>query len=408
MHFRSFAILLACLVPAGPLGASPAEIVTYDSLPGRIRASNPDLAAARLRIDEALGRMNQSGRLSNPDLETSFEHDPRFREGKLEIGFFQRFPVTGRLRLEREISVTQLKAAEAEVREVERRLVSEARQALVHVLAIRQRRELLREQERLSKEFSDHLRSVAERGEGSSLDAGQAGLETAALALETRQLDAAEASAAGVLKPLLGMLPGAPLIVGGSLPAPVIPGENADPSRRPDFQSAVLEEEAAARNVELEQAKRYDDAGAGVFVAAERSEDAPQGYENEAIVGVRFTIPLPLWNRNEGNIEAAQATRKRKELEAVALGRSIRLEAETARNEMREWAGILTELGGALIPLAEEQSAAAEETFRAGQGDIQMVIRSREKRLQLAAARIDALREFHLARARYEAAVAKP
>ena len=65
--------------------------------------------------------MNQSGRLSNPDLETSFEHNSRFREGKLEIGLSQRFPVTGRLQLEKNVSLTELKASESEVREVGRR-----------------------------------------------------------------------------------------------------------------------------------------------------------------------------------------------------------------------------------------------------------------------------------------------
>jgi len=37
--------------------------------------------------------------------------------------------------------------------------------------------------------------------------------------------------------------------------------------------------------------------------------------------------------------------------------------------------------------------------------DIQTVFRSREKSLQLASTRLDALREFHLARVRHEAAL---
>ena len=42
-----------------------------------------------------------------------------------------------------------------------------------------------------------------------------------------------------------------------------------------------------------------------------------------------------------------------------------------------------------MLPLADEQSKFAETTFRNGQGEIQSVLRSREKRLQLAAARIE-------------------
>ena len=45
----------------------------------------------------------------------------------------------------------------------------------------------------------------------------------------------------------------------------------------------------------------------GLFAAAERTEDVPEGYENEAIIGLRFKIALPFWNKNEGAIQEAEA-----------------------------------------------------------------------------------------------------
>jgi cobalt-zinc-cadmium efflux system outer membrane protein len=408
MHLSSFLAVAAFAVTAGALHAEPGLVVTLASVGDRVRAENPDLAAARLRIREALGRMNQSGRLANPELEAGFEHDPRMRERTIEIGFTQRFPVTGRLALEKQVTSTEYRASEAEVLEVERQIIAAAREAVVEVLAIRQRRELLGEQAGLATEFAGMLAAAAEKGEGSALDAGQAKLEASALALGMRQLEAAETAALGALKPLLGIRPGQPLHVGGTLPEPALPAAAADPARRPDFQAAVLDARAAGEGVALERAKRYQDVEAGLFAAAERSEDAPEGYDKEALVGLRFKIPLPLWNKNEGAIEEAEARRERKELEAVALGRAIRLEAEAARAEMADWSKLLGELGGTLMPLADQQSAAAEDAFRKGQGELQAVFRSREKRLELASARLDALREFHLARVRYEAAIAHP
>lgn len=400
--------LLAFASIALPLAAAPGVVVSLASVGDRVRAQNPDLAAARLRIREALGRMNQSGRLANPELQGGFEHDSRWQEHRLEIGFTQRFPVTGRLALEKQVTLSEFEASEAEVREVERRIISEARQALVNVLAIRQRRDLLAEQSGLAGEFAAALAAAADKGEGSALDAGQARLLAAGLAVGMRQLDAAEAAAVGTLKPLLGILPGEPLHVGGTLPEPALPGSGADPARRPDFQAAVLGARAAGEGVALEQAKRYDDVEAGLFAVAERREDAPSGFDRMSLVGLRFRIPLPLWNKNEGAIEEAQARQERKELEALALGRSIRLEADAARAEMAEWAKLLGELGGTLMPLADQQSAAAEDAFRKGQGELQAVFRSREKRLELSSARLDALRGFHLARVRYEAAIGQP
>jgi len=399
---------VVCLLAASLAKADPGVVISLESVGGRVKAQNPDLAAARLRIQEAIGRMTQSGRLANPELEFEVSHDPRYRERGIEIGFSQRFPVTNRLGLEKQVSATEVKVAEAEVREVQRQLVAQAREGIVNVLAIRKRRELLKDQSALSKEFSDFLSSVAEKGEGSPLDAGQAKLEATSLALEMHQLDAMEAAALGGLKPLLGVRPNEPLYVGGSLPEAAIPAAAVDPAKRPDFQAAKLDAKAAAQGVALEQSKRYEDVEAGLFAGAERTEDVPEGYDREGMVGLRVKIPLPLWNKNEGAIQEARAKQERKEKEAAALARNIRLEAEAAKNEMLQWQKLVAETGDTLLPLADEQAKASEEAYRKGQGELQAVFRSREKRMQLRAARLDALREFHLARVRYESVLAKP
>jgi outer membrane protein, heavy metal efflux system len=399
---------MALVFASTSLQAAPSLVISLPGVADRVRAQNPDLAAARLRINEALGRLRQSGRRANPELETAVEHTPRFREGRIEVGFSQRFPVTNRLQLEKEVSLTRVKAAEAEVRDVERILVSQARQAVVEILSIQQRRTLLREQADLSNELGEILNEAAKRGEASPLDAGQARLEAAAFAVQARQLEAAETRAAGTLKPLLGMLPENSLTVQGRLADPVLPQAEVDPSLRPDFQATRLDAEAAGQDLAIEQARRYDDIEAGLFAAAERSEDAPKGHDTDAIIGLRLKIPLPIWNKNEGAIEAAQATGQRRRLETLALARSIQNEVEAARSEMADWAKLLDELDATLIPLASQQADAAAEALSTGQGDLQSVFRSREKRLQLSTARIDALREFHLAQVRFEAALGQP
>jgi outer membrane protein TolC len=397
--------LMALGLMASPLCAESSVVITLSGVRDRIRSQNPDLAAARFRIQEAIGRMNQSGRLANPELETAFEHNTAFREGRFEVGFSQRFPVTERLLLEKQVSLTEVKAAEAEVLEVERRLTGKARETMVKILASRQRRELLREQAGMSGEFARVLGEVANKGEGSILDAGQAKLEAASLPLEIRQLDAAESALVGELKPLLGMLPGEGLAVSGALPEPALPAADADVSRRPDLKAARLEALAAKQNVTLEQSRRFEDVEGGLFAAAERREDAPNGYDNEAILGLRFKVALPFWNKNEGSIQEAEAKQQREEMEANALGRNIQLEAEAALTEMREWAKMIAEIDRTLLPLADEQTRIAEEAYQKAQGQIQSVLRSREKRLQLRATKLDALREFHLARVRHETAL---
>lgn len=387
-----------------PCRAEPGVVVTLDSVASRVRADNPELAAANLLINEAVGRARQSGRLENPELEIGIEHNDRFSERKFELGLSQRFPVTNRLALEKDLGATQVQSAQREVAEVANSLVGEARQIVVEVLVLRGRRELLRQQESLAKELAEFTSEIAAKGEGSSLDAGQARLATAKFSTEIRRLAAEEQRAVGQLKPLLGMTPGEALTVSGTLPGLTMP-EGADPSGRPAMDVARLAVLAAEQQAAIERTKRYGDVEAGFFAGGERVVDAPEAAEKEAIVGVRFKIPLPFWDKNEGNIEAAEARAERRRKEVTALDRSIRLEAEGARNEMLEWAKLAREVESDLLPQADEQTDLAEQAWRNGQGDLLTVLRSREQRLELAAARLDALKNFHLALTRYRTAL---
>ena len=87
------------------------------------------------------------------------------------------------------------------------------------------------------------------------------------------------------------------------------------------------------------------------------------------------------------------------------MDESIRHEAATARSEMAEWAKLEREIAGELLPLSGKQVDFAETAYRNGQGEIQAVFRAREQRFQLEVTRLNALREFHLARVRFLAAL---
>ena len=75
---------------------------------------------------------------------------------------------------------------------------------------------------------------------------------------------------------------------------------------------------------------------------------------------------------------------------------------------MAEWIKMLQEITGNLLPLAAEQAQAAESAYREGLADLPTVLRAREQELKLADSRIEALRSFHLARIRFETAIARP
>ncbi|GHC51267.1 hypothetical protein GCM10007100_16810 [Roseibacillus persicicus] len=369
-----------------------------------MRANNPSLAAARWRIAEAEARLQGAGLRDNPELEVGFEHNSTLREGRIEVGLSQRFPVTDRLSLEKKVSATEVLQARAEVENVERTLIVEARALLIEVIGLRKQQSLRAEQAQVAASLAEFITKAASKGELSPLDAGQAKLDSAKLKAEIPSLKAAELAATGKLKPLLGMRPADTLhIAGNELPSPRFAKNAVQLNARPDYQAAQLAAQASAQSIALEEAKRYDDIEVGVVAGLERSEDAPEGYESEGVIGLRVKLALPFWQKNEGAIQEARARTTRKQLETAALEEEIKHEAEAAYQEMLEWASLVRSLDQDLLPQAAEQASQSEKAYREGLGDLQAILRAREQQLQLADSQIETLKQFHLARVRYEA-----
>ena len=220
------------------------------------------------------------------------------------------------------------------------------------------------------------------------------------MATEQRQLEAESARVVGSLKPLLGMKAGEILYVSGELPG--VGGGRAQVGGRPLLELGRVAVKAAEKEAAIERTKQYGDVEAGLFAGVERIVDEPEGGQTDGIVGLRFKVPLPWWDKNEGNIEAAVAKTERRKKEVEAIQSGIELEADAAKAEMAEWAQLVEMIETDLLPLAEEQASLSERAWRDGQSELREVLTAREKRLELLAAQLDARRDYHLARVRYE------
>lgn len=365
---------------------------------------NHTLAAARLSIEEARGRLQQSGRLNNPELQLEFNRTRGSRESATRVLLLQRFPLTGRLRYEKALSRAQLCAAEEEVHDAERKLAAEARGFAVKLLALKGQRNLRSTQLANIRELSTFLRKSAEAGESSSTDVLQVELESRQVEIEKLQLAADEAVLLGEFRLLLGVAPGESPTVGGELATPSLPTREASPSQRPDILAAQSRAEAGRFMLREQQARRLEDVGAGLSYSQERSLDAPSPIETDRIIGFSVTLPLPLWNHNSGRIHeaAAAAARAEKELEAVRY--TATQEVTAARHAMDAYANIIAELDSSVLPQAKHLEEQIRASYSAGQTPLLDALRGRSRWLDLQKQRLDALRDFHLARIRYSSA----
>lgn len=375
-----------------------AEELTPAGAEDRAVRQHPGLAAARYRIAEATARLHGAGLRPNPALEVEGQHDTAWREMSVSVGFVQKFPAAAKLRLEREVSQSLVEAAGAELQAAEREVRLGVRKLCVQVLGVNAQIALRERLAANTETLTEFTRKRAEAGEVPATEATQLELETQQIRLESLQLTAERTALLGQLRPLLGMHGAEQIIVKGSLPEPAA-ATGPDAATRPEVQAADHAARAADQAVELEKNRVRDDISVGLYAGAERTEDAPDGLENEGTLGLKVSIPLNLWSRNEAKIEEAAATAGRLKAEREALLHRLRAEAAAAQAQMQAQAAMLRELDANLLPKTRELVASLEKIQESGQGTLTDVLRARERLLQLERTRIDALRDYHLARA---------
>lgn len=397
---------LSTLLTLLTAATSSAVTLSIERTPAYALAHNPSLAAARLRIDQARGRVLGAGRLANPELEIDFSQNVRTPERSFGVAFIQRFPLTARLRLEKAVSQAQLAAADAEVRDAERKLAAEASAAAVKYLAVRAQRELRRQQLANSRDQTEFISRRVAAGEASAVELAQVDLEGQQLTVEMLQLDAARAALEGELRSLLGVPAAEAVEISGALATPgTLPAPGASGEGRADLRAARHAADAARESVGLAKAQRWEDVGVGLTAAGERTEDAPEGLSTDYFLGLKLSMPLPIWNRNQGGIAEASAAAARADQEAEAIAFNIRSEAEAARGEMAALARLVGEMDDLLLPNAAQVEDQLRASYGTGQTPLTEVLRARARRLELAQRRVDALRDYHLARVRYDASI---
>jgi cobalt-zinc-cadmium efflux system outer membrane protein len=224
-----------------------------------------------------------------------------------------------------------LLAAEARLADARRLLNQGVAQNYVAARLAAEKREILRASaESLRQEAS--IAAVRRRaGEISTADQTQIEIAAERLELDSQAADADARNSLITLETLLGEpRPGGHLILKETLAAlaetRVLPETSAGAlALRPDVLAAETTRKKAAADLRLQEAQRVPDP---TFLA--QYEHEPPDQPNTFGLGISF--PLPLWNRNRGNIAAAQATLAQAETQVRKLEAQAAAETASAQN----------------------------------------------------------------------------
>lgn len=348
----SLALFITALHVTG-LQAAPGSgsTLTLEQLVQQALKSNPEIRFYETEIAATQGEARQAGTLQNPELATTFGHKTiRERDGTKSgdgpvwsASVSQTFEWPGRIGLRKAIANGQVQLARTGLEQFRSALASEVRSAGYRVHAARSKAEALKE---VADRFQDVLQVLLQRD-----PAGPAPLletriiEASTISLRRQASDARSAMKEALieLNLLRGAAPSDPLELAVEKfefgPLPKLEQLIAL-ARLQNYDLRQRQAELAQQGLKLDLARneRWPSITVSPFIDGENPSD------KEVSAGIGFSIPLPLWNRNKGNIQAAEARRQQAEASVLVTLREIEKQLATHHaayeshlEEMQSW-----------------------------------------------------------------------
>ncbi len=362
MNRISMAALGVALLSSRPVLGT---VLTLDDALARARREAPAVVAARLRPDEARGRLAGASvwLRDNPVIEgTAGRRDANDRVSTdIETGVSQSFELGRRRR-------SRIAGAQAEVARETASAENATREALLQVatsfmraVAADDRLRVLRANETLARE----LLRVAERrhqaGDIADLDRNVARIAAARARAELSASEAARELGLAELKVALGMDAAESLEVRGELR--IRPERGLDDllsasAERPDVRALGEEMRAAEAEAQLGSGLRWPDLGVHVGYKREEGADIP-------LAGLSASLPIFANGQAERATGAARARRLRVELNASR--RAIEVEVRAAFDAWVRLVRGVEDLERNALPLFDDNDGLIRRSYEAGE-----------------------------------------
>jgi cobalt-zinc-cadmium efflux system outer membrane protein len=361
-------------------------------------SNNLDLRAAYFEVEKARGRLIQAGLWPNPELNFSTTTDRTFNnegERTSTAGFQQAFPISGRLRFAKQASRVDVAQAMAEIRNRERLLIGEVQRDFLNVLLLRQQVATNREFLGVNREFVGVFEERFKNAELSEVDVNLARAEMQRLEIEIAIQESDLAARELALKLRLGMPPEQGVSIAGNLDALMarFRPENFDTTmvvNRPDLRQTELGIDRANAEVRLARAEAWADWTLGTDFEDERRTDEPNGLTADRLFGFKLSIPLALWNRNQGRVYAQRAAAEQAQQQTEALRLTIRSEIATALSRAFKLREVVRKFSGTVMPTLNQTNDLIRRGYEEGLLAPAQVIQAQQQRATLRSAFLSA------------------
>ncbi len=378
-------------------GGQPGAFSLAD-LEGIAFQNNPTLAAAAARIQSARGRQVQAGLYPNPVIGYhGTEIGNRGTSGQQGGFISQRFITGGKLRLDQAIAGKEIDEAHFRLHAQEQRVLSDVRVRFFEALIAQRRVELTEELVRIGDNLVKATETLLEGEQSTENDLLQAEIraENARILYDNATNESVEAwrrlvAILGVphmeLHPLCGE-PGSQL---ADFEWEACYGEVL--ASHPEVNAARARMERA--RIAIVRAKREPIPNVDVSVSVRHIE-----LTDSDVANVQVGVPIPVFDKNQGNIRSAEAewVAATREAERVALALQDQFAVifrryANARQQVRRY-------GEKIIPKAERSLELVTQGYEKGQVEYLVLLTAQQTFFEVSLSHLDAVRELRVASA---------
>jgi len=402
--------------PAQPAGAQ----LTVEEAVARALAQNPELRALRTEIDAARGRLRQAGLRPNPMLELGGQKNVTGPDNNVNVGLSLPLDLNGRKEGRVGVAEREIEMKQAQVSDRERRLAAEVRMKAGELLAARRNLDVTRDLLDTNRKALGLIRERVSRGAAPPLD-------QSLLLVEVNRLEASLGILASrleilgfQLKLLAGMPPGEPLALQGELGPRLVGvdrtvGLERALAGRPDLAIARAEAAMARAKIRKEEAEGRWDASVNVGYMRQDFGFALNGLTDRGgtrpiqdtfhYVGGGVTITLPVRNRNQGNVAAAEAEALGADRKREAAELTIRQEVTAAFTQLEAAQRSLEIYARGVRDVAQRNLEVVRQSYELGRVPFLEVIAEQRRYIDIELGYTDSLKLVYDARVEIERAV---
>ncbi|MCY4566832.1 MAG: TolC family protein [Candidatus Poribacteria bacterium] len=376
---------------------------------------NPELNVIREKLKVARARIEGIALLDNPKLETEFAGGIDSNQG-LELT--QSFQLGGQRGHQRRIAKIHLEKVNAELAEASRLLTKLVKIAFYELAIVQEKLKLVKEVIQHSEQIADIAQFRFETGDISVTQANLANIQLQSALREAVKLEGKSQLIQLELNALMGTpLETARIAVGGlsdfSTASFGNPQTTPDASsklrldalkthalkRRNDLKSVQLNAELTDNELRLAKAANIPDLSVGALAQRGGSEKA---------LGVKFTIPLPFFDRNRDEINAAKAQQQVDAIEISSQKRQISREVMAAFLSLKTAEKTLKFYEGDSVKLLNENLKLTRTAYELGEAKLLEVILMQNEFVEIRFDYLNALAAYYKALAQLEATIDTP